>query len=219
MRASKNIIYYVFILLLPWFGVNTQSQDSSEVTLDSPKSGEVLQGQFSIIGSTMVEGFQTVELSFSYTDDPTGTWFLIYESDEPVVTGLITQWDTTTIMDGSYNLRLTVKRRRAPAVRVDVFGLRVRNYSTIETNTPTVPGNDIGTQSPIATSTNLLQLTTSTPSPTRPSDFLTITPLPENPIELNIRDVTDSASRGAAVVLTLFVLVGIYLSLRRLLRS
>lgn len=218
MRQYLKIFCFVTILVIPWIGVNAQDQDRSEVTLLSPKSGEALQGLISITGSTSVDGFQSIELAFSYTSDPLGTWFLIHESDEPVVDGVITQWDTATITDGTYDLQLTVKRRKSPSIQVDVIGLRVRNYTPIETDTPTPELTEVGTQSPQPSFRAELQTSTLTQSSTQKSASLTATPLPTNPIEISFRDVTDSASRGAAGVLTLFVLIGIYLSIRRLLR-
>ncbi len=147
-----------------------------------------------------------------------GTWFLIHESDEPVVDGVITQWDTTTITDGTYNLRLTVRRIKSPSIQVNVIRLRVRNYTPIETDTPTPVLTEVGTQSPQLTFQTDLETSTLTQAATQVSTSLTETLMPTNPIEINFRDVTDSASRGAAVVLMLFVLIGIYLSFRRLLR-
>jgi hypothetical protein len=218
MRQLWNIICFVMILIIPWTGVNAQDQDRSEVTLRSPKQGEALQGLFMITGSTLVDGFQSVELAFSYSSDPSETWFLIHEGDEAVVDGIISQWDTTTITDGTYNLRLTVKRSKSPLIQIVVIGLRVRNYSPIETDTPTPVLTEAGTQSSQLTLVTDVKTSTLTQTATREPISLTATPLPTNPIEINIRDVTDSASRGAASVLTLFVLIGIYFSIRRLLR-
>ncbi len=70
MRRFRRLFYFFIILLTPWIGVNAQDKDSSEVALDSPKPGEAMQGLFPIIGSTSVDGFQSVELAFSYTNDP-----------------------------------------------------------------------------------------------------------------------------------------------------
>ena len=97
-----------------------------------------------IEGSTLIEGFISWEITFGYASDSTGTWFLIAEGDEQVSSGELTQWDTTTITDADYNLRLTVYMEGGRREHFVLNNLRVRNYSPIETITPT-PYVDIHT--------------------------------------------------------------------------
>ena len=86
-----------------------------------------------IIVNTTLEGFQSAELDFGYLNDPTQTWFLITLSSEPLSGGKITEWDTTTITDGNYTLRLVVTQQDGNQVVATSEGIRVRNYSMIET--------------------------------------------------------------------------------------
>jgi hypothetical protein len=175
--------------------------------IQSPAPGRALQGSVSIVGNSQIPGFVTFELSFSYAGDSTGTWFLIQESSQPVANGLLAQWDTSAITDGIYHLRLVVTLQGGSQTQAVVTGLRVRNYTPIETETPTpvtptvtlVPGN-----TPVPTST-------ATP-PVKP----TPTPLATNPAEITRSDVISSMGKGMLAVLGMFALMGVFALLKRL---
>ena len=170
----------------------------------SPQPGQVLQGSIPVVVDTSVEGFQSAEIYFGYSNDPTQTWFLIQTSETPLANAVLAQWDTTTITDGNYSLRLVVYRQNDKALETLLTGLRVRNYSPVETDTP-APA-------------------TSTPSPepgqeVKPTPTLTpvaptATLLPTNPAELTSANIMDSMGRGALVVFGFFVLLGAYIWIR-----
>lgn len=184
--------------------------------IDAPVGGEALQGQVPISGSSGVPGFFSAELSFAYTGDATGTWFLIQETFDPVQDGLLAVWDTFAITDGVYDLRLLVTLADGSQVETFVRGVRVRNYTPIETSTPTP--SPTFTPAPTVdpalafTSTDIPPATL-TPTATPPPP--TATPLPRNPAEVTARDIGDSLLRGAAGTLAVYLLLGIYTSLRR----
>ena len=140
MRVIVGLILLTALILIPDFDAVGQESDPTDeppqVAIYSPGMGQVLQGTISITGHTSVAGFMYTELSFGYFNDQTDTWFLIYESDEPISDGELTQWDTSTITDGEYNLRLVVVLEDGSQLTSDVSNLRVRNYTPIETNTP-----------------------------------------------------------------------------------
>jgi hypothetical protein len=175
--------------------------------IQSPAPGRALQGAVSIIGNSQIPSFVSSELSFSYSGDPTGTWFLIQESSQPVANGLLAQWDTSAITDGVYHLRLVVTLQGGSQTQAVVTGLRVRNYTPVETETPTpvtptatlVPGN---TPVPTLTAT----------SPAKP----TPTPLPTNPAEITRSDVISSMGKGVLAVLGLFALMAVFALLKRM---
>jgi hypothetical protein len=104
--------------------------------ITSPRQGEALQGILSIQGSSDVAGFALQDVSFAYASDRTGTWFQIASSDKPVKQDVIATWDTTTITDGDYVLRLRVYLQDGSSLDFTVPNLRVRNYTPIETSTP-----------------------------------------------------------------------------------
>ena len=164
-----------------------------------PVAGQAVQGSVSIEGNSAVTGFVSAELAFAYTGDPTGTWFLIAEASQPVQDGVLGQWDTGAITDGDYNLRLRVILQNGSHMEILVPALRVRNYTPIETDTPTpvtptltqVPG-----ETPVVTPTREIR-----PTPT---------PLPTNPAEVTGGDILGSLGKGALAIVGLFALLGAY---------
>jgi len=170
-----------------------------------PLPGQALQGIIPIIGRTDLPGFSFSELTFSYLHNPTNTWFLIDQSDQPILDTLIAQWDTSTITDGIYNLRLTVYLDDGSSPSMIVEGIRVRNYTPIETNTPF---SIIPMSTPVA----------ATVVPSRAPVQPTSTIIPPNPLELDKTDVYASVIEGALTVLGLFALGALYWLLRSLLR-
>ena len=67
-----------------------------------------------------------------------GNWFLIQYSYEPVENGTLAVWDTSTIADGNYHLRIKVLLTDGRTRETIVSQLRVRNYTAVETSTPQV---------------------------------------------------------------------------------
>jgi hypothetical protein len=166
----------------------------------SPRRGEVLQGTVSIRGSNDLKGFTLSEVAFSYTGDTTGTWFLIEKSDRRVNLDVLATWDTTTITDGDYVLRLRVFFTDGSSMDFIIPLLRVRNYTPIETPSP-IPASIQKTLEPTSSLT-----ATPFPSPTL---------LPKNPAILTFADVSTSILFGGSAGLLLLVALGFYLWLRR----
>jgi hypothetical protein len=200
---------------IPGFGMNAQNGDSPNVQISAPAPGTPLKGLVSVEGSTLIDGFQSWELTFSYASDTTGTWFLIAEGNAAIDGGELAQWDTTTITDGDYNLRLSVFLEGGRREHYVVENLRVRNYSPIETITPTPSLTPTPfTETPLPSQTpTLTQPPTETPLPDTP------TPLPTNPVTITQGNLNNSLTRGAAGAAAAFVLVGLYLSIKRMLRK
>jgi len=197
MRKIMQALSSVLLLTVPFLA--RFNQDSNP-TISSPQAGDVLQGVVSVVGSTNLPGFASAQLSFSYLDDPTSTWFLIVSLSQPVINQTLVTWDTTSISDGNYTLRLRVVLTDSRTYDVLVPGLRVRNYTPVETPTPapTVP--------------QATPLPTITPTPT---PFSTPTLLPHNPAVLATSDISFSIIYGGSAAILLFIIVGIYLWLRR----
>lgn len=170
-----------------------------------PAAGQTLRGAVNVTGTSAVDGFFAAEVSFSYASDPSGTWFLIQASEQPVTEGLLAVWDTTSITDGEYNLRLRVTLQDGTQLETIVTGLSVRNYTP---DTPTPSSTPAPTES--------LAPATVTPVPTgtsRPPS--TPTPLPANPAALDTPAIYASLGRGALTILLLFLVFGIFLRFRR----
>jgi hypothetical protein len=176
----------------------------------SPKPGQVLQGNIPVVVDTTFQKFQSVELTFGYANNPTQTWFLIYQGLQPVTNGPLAAWDTSLITDGDYNLRMVITFLDGSQQTVEVAGLRVRNYSPVETDTP-MPATPT---SPPATA----EAPVPTITPTLPPSALppAATPLPPNPAELQQQDIWFNAGKGVLAIVGLFALAGLYQAVRSL---
>ena len=178
---------------------------TQQVIIDSPRQGEALQGQVAITGTTDIEGLQSYQVDFAYQRDQTNTWFPVARGDEVLRGETLATWDTTTISDGVYRLRVRAELEDGRTLETMVGGLRVRNYTPVETNTPEplVAAGVGGTE-------------------TQRADYVpsnqTPTPLSGNPAEVTSTNLGDSLVRGGLVALLLFIVLGAYLGLRGLIR-
>jgi hypothetical protein len=221
----RNIFIYLLLLTTVLFcppDVNASAyQDKPTVTAEltatppsgspqilSPRPGEALQGNVPVIISTAVEGLQSVELSFGYFQDSTQTWFPLYRGEQAFENQALLEWDTGQISDGDYTLRMVITLVDGSQQTVLVPGLRVRNYTPIETETPQ-PSLPTATPLPQATPTP-----TRTTLPTWTSPPPTPTPLLTNPAELTSQDVYVSAGKGVLAVVCLFTFGLLYNSIR-----
>jgi hypothetical protein len=213
--AMVRLIARVSIVLIYLFSplvIDAQEKadtSDSNVIIISPEPGQPLQGTILIIGEINTEDSLKLEISFSYADNPRDTWFLIHEFDETIPQEINLEWDTNALTDGQYTLRMVLTSDEGEFVTT-IPGLRVRNYSVIETSTP----RPTATPAPADTRAPTVTLTmTITPIP------LTATPLPPNPAQINSRDIGLSLGKGAAAAVGLFAFFGLYQFARNRRRS
>jgi hypothetical protein len=212
------IILSIFISLVPnqvaslgiWLGnINPGGVITPEVI--SPVAGQSIQGAVVIRGSTAVDGFKSYEVDFTHTKDSTRTWILIQESGDPIQDGILAVWDTSSITDDEYDLRLIVFKTDGSSIEVPVLGLKVINDISLNTDkpSPTVMYVTLGPSTPTYTSAPQDTLTPSeTPLPSTP------TPLPANPVEITTPQVMSTFGKGAALSIGLLVLFGAYVGVR-----
>lgn len=188
-------------IILQWLG-QISAPTPQPVSISSPVPGQPLQGQILIVGTTDVPGFQMAELWYSYQGG-FGS-FIINQQRESVRNGQLGIWDTTTINDGNYDLHLKVFLADGSVLEYSVPGLRVRNSSPIETNTPEIE---------ITGAVN-------TPTPLHPTATMrpTATGLPTNPAAISQQDLTIGVIAGSVFVVGFFFLFGLYLGARKLMR-
>lgn len=200
-----------FLALLAWTAVARAQEDEPRPPLAilAPTVGEVLQGVVDVHLAVGELDITSAELQFGYTNDTTGTWFLIWEGVGALPDGLLTAWNTTTLTDGNYTLRLVANLADGGQMITEVPDLRLRNYSPVETSTPSptlTPGlQDTPTPTPTA-------LPSQTPFPGTP------TPLPPNPASLTPSDLAQGLLYGGLGVLGFFLVIGLYSFLRRAFR-
>ena len=172
-----------------------------------PQHGETVQGTVDITGSTEVAGFTSYIVDFTYQGDQTRTWFEIQSSAQSVPGGVLGRWDTSQITDGDYRLRLRVFTAGGESKRFIVESVRVRNYTPLDTATPSESPTLTSTPLPTATAT-LAPTGTAAPYPTP-------LPLPGNPAEVKPRQITAYVSKGALAAVVLFAIFGLFVRLRR----
>lgn len=192
-------------LFLP---TGTSAQAETIIRITAPASGDILQGLVNITGTSAADGFFASELAFAYASDPASNWFIIYNTDQPVTDGLLAAWDTNLVTDGEYDLRLRVTLQDGTILETLVTGLRVRNQLPTETPLP-APTSEFDFS---PASTPLPPTPMPAPTATR---LPTPTPLPSNPVAVTPAEIYSFLGRGILLALLTFVVVGIFLRLRR----
>jgi hypothetical protein len=175
--------------------------------ITSPGPGEALQGMVEVTGITDVSGFRRVEIAFAYQSDKTGTWFLLQQGSDRLKDGTLARWDTTMITDGTYRLRMRVFLQDGQVLDSVLDGLRVRNYTVIETSTPEVRPAGKATSTP-----------TATPRADFRPETAESTPLPTNPAQVTAQHLQSSALRGVLVIFGAALLGLLYAGLRAVIR-
>jgi hypothetical protein len=208
MFIIKRLLFLLFFTALAFpLGAVLAQAEKDKPQIIAPPAGSALQGIVLINGTTDIPGFRSVEVAFGYQDDPTSTWFLIEQNATPVKDGLIASWDTSTISDGEYQLRVKVILDDGHISQVLASHLRVRNYTAVETSTPAAEAGPVVEAVP-----------SETPLPDFQVRALTPMPLPTNPAEVTGQNLQLSALRGVAYVVGAMLVAGVYLGLRALLQ-
>ena len=191
--------------------INLQQVVTHCTTINSPFSGQEVHGAVVIRRDTHLDGFNSYEVDFAYSADATQTWFLIQESTRPILDGVLAVWDTTSIADGDYNLRLMITRTDGEPVEITVSHLRVRNYTPIATHAPTPSLSKVSTAQDIPT-LSVTPQATSIPIVTRFSSMPT--PLPTNPAEISNLQAALTISKGAVISIGFFAVLVVYVGIR-----
>jgi hypothetical protein len=186
------------------------AQGATTPIITSPTTGQALQGQVAITGTTDIPDFASAELDFSYTTDETNTRFPIQTMTDPIANNLLANWDTTTISDGEYLLQLRVFLADGTVQEMS-FPVQIRNYSVLLSPTPPAL-TAIPTKPVLQIPTPIVIPPSATPTA---APLPTPTLLPMNPAVTNSHDVYSGFWRGGLVVLIIFIAFGIALRLRR----
>ena len=198
-----------FVLVLILFPQPVLAQEGTDLIITSPETGQFVQGLAIITGTVTVLGFSSYELSFAYKDDPTGTWFTLQNSSLPVFEGELGIWDTSTLTDGDYTLRLRVFLLDGSEQETTVSDLHVRNYTPMPTPTSTVTATAFSKL--VVPTAQLLATAPATTTASHP----TPTPFPPNPMAFEALSIFWALGRGAILALLLIFGVGLILRLRR----
>jgi len=85
------------------------------VEIQTPQAGDTVISWKRVIGSVAIEDFQYYQLAYAVAAQP-NNWFMIRESNIPVVNGEIAVWNTDLLAEGHYLLRLSVYSTSVPVV-------------------------------------------------------------------------------------------------------
>lgn len=184
-----------------------------------PVAGQTLSGQVSVIGTADAPNFASAELAFAYAADLTGTWFPLARLTQPVQESTLAAWDTTQISDGEYSLRLRVYSQDGTFQDFTVTSLQVQNSAPPATPTSVPATSQPAGVVPAFTEEAPLvvesaPVPTASPAPVSPSGP-TPEPLPANPAALRVDQINFYLMRGALLALALFIVIGLFLRLRR----
>lgn len=195
-----RMVYLVLIVLGIGLISARDYQGLTLVNIISPQSGDAVQGLVAIVGNVVVDDLDHYELAFSTTGKDSESWFPIGIGHETVPENLLGDWDTNQLTDGTYTIRLIVYRTDGEAIVDYAEGVRLRNYTAIETNTPA--------PTPTGEFTPLPPTPTHTPPPPTP------TALPPNPMEVSESQIRNAVIGGAVLVGLFFAGLATYTSYR-----
>ena len=191
---------------------------SADASITSPQPGDVLRGQVNIIGNMNVPNFASAELAFSYASPNGGasnsadSWFTIQTFPQPVQDPTMAIWDTTSLTDGDYILRLRVILQDGTSQDVVVSNLKIRNDVPLSTETLTATLTpEFADPLPISSPVEISTIQSVTTIPTFPSS----TPLPANPASVTTSSIYGTFARGGLITLVLFIIFSLLLRLRK----
>ena len=145
---------------------------AAPAVITSPQPFTPLRGRVSIFGSAAHPDLWKYEVHFAPEPSAADQWSLIGTVHEsPVVDGLLEVWDTTTVPEGAYSLRLRVVRRDGNYEEVFLRQVWVANAQPTETPTPEISPTPTPTETPTP---EISPTPTTTPTPLSPTPTLVI---------------------------------------------
>jgi len=220
---SKRLLPILFVLAL--LGVSQVFAQSSGISY--PPETEVVRAVIGIRETAAHPEFWKYELAAA----PYGTqnWFNIAVSETPVTNGVLGVWNTATVQDGTYTLRLRLVKRDG---NYDEFTTqRVLVGNALPSPTPTSDVSPTPTLTPTSkppTATPVI-VTPDIPTPT-PAPTETPTPVDgesegddkteaggENNTTPLIQTAIDAFFNGARIVLAIFVVIGFFFAVKYIL--
>jgi hypothetical protein len=204
----------------------TPESGESRILISSPQPGDSLSGWVTIIGTAVDPDFRSYTLE--YAPDPTPSdvpWTEIQPPvEQQVRDGTLGAWDTTSLEDGYYILRLVIERNDGESTDYEIHILVSNATATpLPTLPPTPTATSIpGTATPGPSPTPLIwQPPTRTPRPTATPGGPTSTPQPllqqDSPLSPN--RLRQAAIRGIYIALIAFGMLAFYSMLRLAVRG
>lgn len=176
----------------------------------NPTDGQVVAGTVEIKGSVPDDDFDYAEVAYAFSDETASNWFLISRLDQTVHDATLALWDTTTITDGTYRLKVSVHRQNGSVIELMVENIRVGNYTHYDV--------------PTATSAAVVESAVETPSDGEtivPTEVMKPLPtdLPRNPASIDQDDFKLSLISGVTLAVLVLAVLGVYVLFRRVARK
>jgi hypothetical protein len=196
----------------------------SQVRISAPVEGATISGTVQIVGTTVHPDFQAFTVAYS-VEPPVGPnpWTPLQPPvAQQVTNSTLAIWDTTTVPDNRYVLRLQVETSAAGGEPITAF-VTVNVSNATPTPLPTI---FIPTAAPPADATAgpspspfIDMPPTRTPRPTETPGGPTPTPDAAVVSPLEPTRLREAALRGAVISLAAFGVIGLYVTLRGGLRD
>lgn len=180
MRRCVALLALISLLVLP----NAAIAQGELAIITSPQAGTSLVGVVTVQGSAFSPNFVRYRLEYAFVEPNVELqWLPIVEIAQEVTNNTLALWDTSSISDGEYQLRLRVFLRDGSTLQTVVQNLRVINRSATPLPTPLSSATD---QPPTAFPTpgasptsSIAQPPASTARPTTQSTLVS-TPIPSD---------------------------------------
>jgi hypothetical protein len=209
---------------LDWKGVLAAPPGQGDLAIiTSPQNNAIIRELVSIQGSATHPQFQFYKVEYAREPVTDDNWVIIGAiHEEQIVDSQLEVWDTTSVPDGSYTLRLRVVRLDGNYSEYSVVQVVVANAQPTETPTPAETPTSTVTPTPLPPTPTIVieqpALPTRgvvTPLPTQ------ITPLPTPSedtasLSLDVTPLQTACLYGAGISLALFLLIGFMAALRNL---
>ncbi len=143
---QPTFIFPTSIVVIPT-GIPPQVFPSStplpvSIVILSPVSGNVVAGNVQILGSAIHPQFLQYQVEFGPDPNPGNLWFPATSAvTAPVLNGLLGIWNTTTVQDSRYQLRLRVYLRDGTLLTTVIGNIAVQNHinTPVPSATPNIP--------------------------------------------------------------------------------
>lgn len=139
MRRTYFLLLLLALLLILLSSVSQAGPpaQAAQALITEPQANDTIRGRISILGIASHPQFDRYELGYSREPASNSTWVFMMDSRTQVTqVGLLGFWETATVPDGIYALRLRVIRRDGNYDEVFVRNLTVANIEPTETPTP-----------------------------------------------------------------------------------
>ncbi|MDX2141047.1 MAG: PKD domain-containing protein [Chloroflexota bacterium] len=114
------------------------TQGPTSIVILSPVPGNVIAGGVQIIGAATHPNFLQYQVEYGPDPNPGGLWYPATGAvQSPILNGLLGIWNTTTVNDGLYAVRLRVYLRDGTTLTTVNNNIRVQNNAPTPVPSPT----------------------------------------------------------------------------------